>query len=73
MRRPPRPHLRTVHRTLGNGYTSSRSHLVPALHPRIRATEARDRTRTPQPRTIGKENRRHANRPHQGSAPQPRY
>ncbi len=71
MRRPPRPHLRTVHRTLGNGYTSSRSHLVPALHPRIRATEARDRHR--QPQQIGKEAPRHANRPHQGSAPQPRY
>ena len=73
MRRPPRPHIRTTHRTLGNGYTSSRSYLVPALHAGTRAQEARDRHRTPQPRRIGKESRRHADRPHQGSAPQRGY
>jgi len=66
-----RPHLRTVHRTVGNGYTSSRSHLVPALHPRIRAEEARDRIRTQRP--IGKEARRNGNRPDKASAPEPRY
>ncbi len=73
MRRPPRPHIRTTHRTLGNGYTSSRSYLVPALHAGRRAEEASDRTRTPQPRRIGKEIRPNANRPHQADAPQRRY
>lgn len=71
MRRPPRPHIRTTHRTLGNGYTSSRSYLVPALHAGRRAEEARDRHR--QPQRIGKEAPRHADRPDTASAPQPRY
>ncbi len=53
-----KPHVRTTHRTLGNGYTATRSCLVPALHPSIRAQEARDRTRRPLTLTR-KETRRH--------------
>ena len=47
MRRPPRPHVRTIHTSHGNGHTTCRTYQVPALPRHVLEANARDMQRRP--------------------------